>query len=107
MVAPFDRRRLGRFIDQWIVDRFSADLLAARIEGDHFGRPAAWFREQDEAPFDPGDPEGRPRFVGEFDTAYRSDRDPEDRDVALSVGVPPCPRIEEMQRASPSFAALS
>ena len=39
----------------------------------------------------------------EFDAAHRSGRDPEDRDMALGVGVPPRPRIEEMQRGVAEF----
>jgi len=77
-----DRRRLARYprdADRAseLVDRFPADLLAVCSEGDHFDRPAARFREQDEAPFDPGDPERRARFVGELDALHRSARDPE------------------------------
>ena len=89
--------------DQRVVNRFPANLLTVCSEGEHFNRCAARFREQDEASFNPGDPEGRSRFVGEFDTAHRSGRDPEHRDMALGVGVTPRARIEEMQRGVAEF----
>src|SRR5436305_6647359 len=80
-----------------VIDQLSAYLLPARIEGDNFGRPAAWFREQDEAPVNFRNPERRPRGIGELDTAHRASSDSEQWDVALRVSVLHCPGTEHMK----------
>ena|SRR5689334_5087567 len=79
-----------------VINRLSAYLLSARIEGDHFDRPAAWFREQDEAPIDFRNLERRPRGVGELDSPHRPGSDSEQWDMALRVSVLHCARAQDM-----------